>query len=474
MISSNTFYNISLSTLNIYNKVYGKGSTEYKKVVLDDHGDPTSYIISGDKQWWQNNKELTTIGKFDLTSQLNRYHQLKLGLDFTYYDLYVSDVKYEEVNIDSARNVLGYNVTHNKYHYYPKSFAAFIQDKIEYEGFVANVGVRFDYFDPTAERPAIEIPVKGEPGKKIVTEKIKASKKYQLSPRIGATFPITTKEIIHLSYGWFFQMPMFSYLFTNLNYDFSGYWPLVGDPDLKSEKTIAYELGYQRILGENTVVTITGFNKNINNLVDTKTYALPDTNILGHPERRGFAQFVNLAYGRVNGLEIALEKRYSDRYAARISYTYMKTLGSSSSAGEGYNMLIWGRDIQKDKEYPLSWDQRHTFVGEFEYIIPNSWGVFIVYKLNSPLPYTSYDSENPNNKRMEWRDCLDIRFSREIKLYTFAGKNSLLKMYLEIKNLFDHNNILWVDPYGRAGGKLADPVAFETGRRIRFGIEMRY
>lgn len=474
MVSSNTYYDLSLSVLDIFNNVLGKSSEEYQKVQLQNPNDPLSYVISGDKQWWQDNEEITALGKFNITSQINKYHQLRFGMEYLYYDLFVNDVKYYEVNVDSAQNLLGYNVVNNKYHYFPKSAAAYIQDKIEYEGFVANMGIRVDYFDPTAKRPAAEIPLKDLQGTLKEIPMVKASKKFQVSPRVGITFPITSQEIVHLNYGWFFQMPLFSYLFTNLNYDFSGYWPLVGDPDLKPERTIAYEIGYQRIMGENSVVSITGFSKDISNLVDTKTYALPDTFIQGHPARRGYAEYVNMAYGRAYGAELAYEKRYSNRYSARFSYTFMKAMGSSSAAGEGYNWLIWGIDVPKDREYPLSWDQRHTFVGEFNYRIPNSWGLYLIYKLNSPLPYTEANSVRPNDKRMDWRDYLDLKISREIKFEINRIKTGYVTAYLEIKNVLNKKNVLWVDPYGNAGGKLKDPTAFDIGRRIRMGLMMRF
>jgi len=475
MISSKTHYNLSLSTLDIYNQVLGKPSREYNPIVFEDPTNPISYIIKGEKQWWQDNEEITSIGKFNLTSQLTKNHQLRLGVEFIYYDLFVNDVQYYPVNIDSAQNLLGYNVVNNKYHYFPKSAAAYVQDKIEYEGFIANVGLRFDYFDPMAERPAAEIPLKDVPGRVKKIEKVKASKKIQISPRVGITFPVTEKDALRLNYGWFFQMPLFSQLYTNLNYDFSGYWPLVGDPDLKPEKTVAYELEYQRILGENSVLSVTGFNKDIYNLVDTKTYALPDSIIHNHPARRGYAEYVNLAYGHTYGLEFAFEKRYSNYYSTRLAYTYMKAMGSSSSAGEGYNWLIWGVNVPKNREYPLSWDQRHTFVGEFNFKIPNSWGLNLIYKLNSPLPYTRANSNYPNDRRMDWRDYLDLKLSWERRVFFENKSNSgYLMVYLEVKNAFDRKNVLWVDPYGRAGGKLKDPTAFSEGRRMRLGLEMRF
>ncbi len=468
-LNSKSYYTLSLSRFNVLQSILGKKSDEYYPVTLEIPWDPTSYVLSGDKQWWQDNREITSMAKLDWINQVNISHQIKAGVEFTYYDLYVNDVQYEEIPIDSTKNLLGYNVYNNQYRYFPKSGSAYLQDKIEYEGFVANIGGRFDFFDPTATRPAAEIPAKDTGNLQKVSE-IKASVKYQFSPRIGITFPISVKEKIHMNYGWFFQMPLFQYLYTNLDYDFQGYWPLVGNPDMQAEKTISYEAGYKRILSENMVVSVTAFNKDITNLADTKTYLLPDSTIGGSATRRGYAEYVNLAYGHATGIECVLEKRMSGWFSGKLSYTFMTAKGSSSSAGQGYNWLVWGVNVPRNQEYALSWDQRHTVIADVSIMKKDDWNINLLYQLNSPLPWTKVEDYKPNNQRMGWRQNLDFKVIKELHLFRNRFNANV---YVEGLNLFNNKNLLWKDSFGNNGGKLGDPSAWDPDRRIRIGMDMK-
>jgi len=471
VLSPTAFYTISLSRYVVRKRIEPKGPREFHEPRFYKN-DRRSWILEGYKQWWQDSREIIAILKADLVNQISSSHQIKAGLEFTYYDLDLYDFKYELTPIDTSRHLYGFSPYRNSYRYFPKAGAAYIQDKIEYQGFVANLGVRFDFLDPTARRPAIELPpVRVEEKYYRKLPEVKASLKAQLSPRIGLAFPLTERDALHVNYGWFFQMPTFEYLYTSLDNDLSAYWPLIGNPDLEPERTIAYELSYKRILSESWVMSITAFNKDIFNLVDTKTLALPDSTLQGTSERarRGFAEYVNLAYGHIRGLEVLFEKRFSGWFSASLSYTLMKATGSSSSAGQGYNWMVWGIPVPLHREYPLSWDQRHTFILNADIRKPQHWGINVLIRLNSPLPYTAVNSRSPNNLRMGWRNYVDLKANRDFSL----GKGVQLTLYLEILNLLDARNILWVDGWGRPGGHLADPSAYDEGRRIRLGFSIK-
>ena len=42
---------------------------------------------------------------------------------------------------------------------------------------------------------------------------------YALSPRLGLSFPITDRGVIHFSYGHFFQIPDFQYLYSSPDFN---------------------------------------------------------------------------------------------------------------------------------------------------------------------------------------------------------------------------------------------------------------
>jgi len=119
--------------------------------------------------------------KFDMTSQINKFNQVKFGMDYQDHrlelddyaliDNYRGDVTYtavepellniyqlmQEAGIESPENmpswVKYWNQDRSYYLNTPKEFSAYFQDKIEYGDMILNFGVRYDYFDPNSWVP---------------------------------------------------------------------------------------------------------------------------------------------------------------------------------------------------------------------------------------------------------------------------------------------------------------------------------
>jgi hypothetical protein len=77
--------------------------------------------------------------RFDLTSQLNFNNQVKTGFEFVYSNL--------DLNFGIVNQVFPESNTYIKETYNPIRAAFYVQDKLEFEEFIANVGVRLDYSD---------------------------------------------------------------------------------------------------------------------------------------------------------------------------------------------------------------------------------------------------------------------------------------------------------------------------------------
>src|SRR6185369_705605 len=148
----------------------------------------------------------------------------------------------------------------------------------ELEYLIINVGMRFDYFQPDGY-------VLNDPEQIAALDSLqppypsslvhKASAKSQISPRIGISYPITDRGAIHFSYGHFFQIPAFEFLYRNPNLripysgadnlpDFIG--NIIGNADLQPQRTTMYELGLQQELAADFGVTATAYYKDIRNL----------------------------------------------------------------------------------------------------------------------------------------------------------------------------------------------------------------
>ena len=91
---------------------------------------------------------------------------------------------------------------------------------MEFTSMILNAGLRLDYFNANA----LYAPDPFKP----TSDLIDADGKFTLSPRIGISFPITDEGIIHFSYGHFYQLPPFRYLYTNPEFEdiasYSGLW----------------------------------------------------------------------------------------------------------------------------------------------------------------------------------------------------------------------------------------------------------
>lgn len=473
MLSDKTFYTAKLSYYNILKSVLGRPQAKYNlNLVFDEEG---LFILSGDKAWWQDAQEVTSNLKLDFVSQVHHSHQVKAGIDLTYYDLAMNNVEIEPFPPNFHPELppeFRFNVYNTRYRYFPKMAALYLQDKFDLQRFAMNLGLRYDYLDPAGERPVIEDILKLNSNEiQVFTKKVPVASKAQISPRFGIAFPLGVNDKLHINYGHFFQAPLFEYLYTNLEYDFSGYNPLVGNPDLKPEKTVALEVGYEKKIGPDMLFSVTGFNKDITNLIDVQFFQIPieDTGIYSSGV---YTRFVNLAYGTANGLEFLFKKQQGERWSGQVSYTLMQAKGSSYAVGDRANVLQFGGIVEEGEHY-LSWDQRHTIICNLEYRAPRRWLANLVWRINSPKPYTLDEGQvnaagkliTPNNRRLDWTNYLDLKLRRHFKFG--PGR---LGVQLEARNLLDSRNLLWRDQQGRIGGLLGDPTAYDVGRRVSLGV----
>ncbi|HCW76494.1 MAG TPA: hypothetical protein DHU63_08145, partial [Candidatus Marinimicrobia bacterium] len=105
--------------------------------------------------WWLDHQEIQTMAMADLTQVLGEHHQVKAGIEGTYYDLYKKNV--QALYIPTADSNFPQFITYDtEYRYFPWKMAGYLQDKMDFDGLVVNAGLRLDYFNPRASRPALE------------------------------------------------------------------------------------------------------------------------------------------------------------------------------------------------------------------------------------------------------------------------------------------------------------------------------
>ena len=93
--------------------------------------------------------------------------------------------------------------------------------------------------------------------------------KWKISPRLGVSFPITERGVVHFSYGHFFQIPRFELLYENPDFDLdqgTGNVGVIGNADLRPEKTVSGELGIQQQITPSMAIDVTGYFRDIRDL----------------------------------------------------------------------------------------------------------------------------------------------------------------------------------------------------------------
>ncbi|GAB5409329.1 MAG: hypothetical protein BalsKO_16940 [Balneolaceae bacterium] len=138
-----------------------------------------------------------------------------------------------------------------------------------------------------------------------------ASVKYQFSPRIGVAYPINDRGVIYFSYGYFFQMPSYERLYTNsqiiLNQG-GGEQGLFGNPDLKPERSIQYELGLKQ--ENNLKVQPLSLQVTIK---DTRDYVSSRPQVTGNSSIN-YGIYFNRDYSKSIGMTFAFNQFVSKRF----------------------------------------------------------------------------------------------------------------------------------------------------------------
>ena len=99
---------------------------------------------------------------------------------------------------------------------------------------------------------------------------VEVDPKSKWSPRIGLAYPVTDRTVFHFSYGHFFQTPTFDAMTYNAVKDITATLPLVGNPRIKPQKTVAFETGLKQALSTDVALELTLWSKDIRDLLSTQ------------------------------------------------------------------------------------------------------------------------------------------------------------------------------------------------------------
>ena len=433
----------------------------------------------------QNTNSLIT--KAEVVWQLDRINFFESGMEFQYSDIKFGPpgffVSTTENGVQILKPVYEFPNMPGLQSYYPKQFAAYLQDRIELADIVIRAGVRFEYYDPDAQIPSdLRNPansIEGAPQSQLVDTEIKTV----LAPRLGINFPMSASSSVYFSYGHFYQMPALGLLYGNADYSIlsdlaanSISYGIMGNPDLRPEFTVQYEFGFKQAISNILGLQLSFFYKDINDLLGTE--------VIETYNSAEYWRFTNVDFGSVYGFTVSLFQQNYSNISSSLNYTLQFAEGNSSDPRETTNRAASGQD-PRPKYVPFNWDQRHTLNLTAVYSIPDDFSISAILKFGSGQPYTPVigtgfgADQDPNSGRKESYFLIDLRGEKYFNLDIVN-----LSVFLRVFNLLNEhfvNGFVFSDTGSpdyalypeTVRAQLYDPSRFFEPRRIEFGISLR-
>ncbi len=424
------------------------------------------------KQW---DNHFIEMGATAEQSSVRYYNIAPVGLQIPsltdpYYDvrpfMFGYDNRGNEIDSDQGLTAYDGNFWRNDGPKSPITAAFYIQDKYEFEDFILNFGIRWDYFDPNTKRirDVNDMFRFGPNPNRLDPEDWEdAPAETYFSPRFGFAFPVSEKTVFHAQYGVFRQSPRLFDIYT----DWFALETLETDDNrtayhsnLQSETTTQYEFGLKHQIGDFASLDVTAFYKNVKGL----------TNIVRELTKLGqdtipYLTTANTDFGTVKGLAFSFNLRRLGPLSARLDYTLSDAQGTGSSQTSSFTAAFRNTDGETPKSIaPLSFDQRHTLTASIDirafenegpqlgnfYLFENT-GLNMLVTYNSGRPYTPLEFVNVlpgagsnlgdltqyiNSARGDGVFRVDLKLERNVNI----TQGISLQPYLVVQNLFDREN----------------------------------
>lgn len=452
-------------------------------------------------------------GKFDFTRQFGVRHEVRFGLDAQRHSLerenftvLYDQQRYLQPTVENvntaARDKYGctefFDMPDGADYFYPLErdtesgseaadceaqtvleLSAYVQDKIEFEDFIINAGLRYERFDPNgvyipdllALDDYVLVDDGANPDDLLPLED--AGVKNLLLPRLGVSFPITERGIIHFSYGHFAQMPRLRDMYRNPELEFpANSTPTFGNPNMRPERTVQYEIGLQQQLTNTLAFDITGYFKNIRDYLTLQR--IQYSTIAGQESYRIYR---NKDYANIKGITFSLTKRRAPQglVSATIDYTFQVAEGNDDRADAFFFNSLSGKETEFEI-VPLDFDQTSIISGTVSISRPGNWGISFIGQYATGYPYSPQilDQNLDLRSNSDNKPNLIQLDSRIFKQFEIGGARVMT--FLQAYNLLDILNERYVfDDTGRAtytlNGGLEDPHAAWTPYYGQPGIQ---
>lgn len=413
----------------------------------------------------------TWVGQLngDLVWQVDRHNEFEAGFSAELTNLSVYTGTWLQSQTSWTPDLWQY------YNVMPISGGAYLQDKLEFEGMIANLGVRLDYWNPSKNGFAVTNPpspaytafyndiysnipgafgsyqrwlayenmLSSPPGWPTTPNKVQVP----ISPRLSVSFPVTESSKLYFNYGHFYQRPPVSFLYDLALYPAAATVP---SPNLAMGKTISYEFGYEQSFLQNYLATVSFYYK------DVRNQPLPQTYVDWYHENE-VTQYVPDGYNIVEGLEMRLEKTMGRFVTFWANYDYMLLSSGQSGLAYIYENQLEAANAMRSANLTTTIPKPRAHV-DLNLHTPPDWGpsIFGFQALSSWYLDLLFDwqsggkmlwnPEETNPKLYEWVDIvdytnLDLRLTKTVTVsklnfqLIFTVQNVLNEKRLDTDNM---------------------------------------
>jgi len=400
---------------------------------------------------WANTRDTSDVsvftGRIDLTSQLNRVLQIKTGAELIVSDI---NLNYKRVRLalTGPEPVEDYPFSRQ-----PIQGAAYLQGKLEFQGMIANLGVRADFFDTNTAWWVTDNPFDSAYRNRVdeldeVLDKEDPDIQIFLSPRLGISFPITQRSKIYFNYGHFRQL-LNPFDVFGIRQSRDGGIDVIGNPEHPMPQTVAYELGVDQNLFDQYLLRISGFYRDIRQQPRNVSY-----NGLG-----GLVNYVIKEpwnYEDIRGAEITLTKIRGKWIRGFINYTFLQTKSGNFGYSQFNENTFRQRNyLRNSTDYRLSAPLAEPFArmnlllltpSDFVPSVLNGallgdWRVSLLgdWRQGRPWIWSGGGSAPPElQQNVRWRSYMnfDLRFTKHINT-RFGGA----QIFVDISNVFNRRHL---------------------------------
>jgi hypothetical protein len=465
--------------------------------------------------------------KGDIKSQITNHHLLSAGFDLKFYRY----TQLRRYTIVGRFDVEDYVVK-------PYELGFYAQDKIEYSGIIVNLGLRADafnsgayeidnYFAPyTVETKQIQLGGTNEVltvNRYLIKRNTPVKTKWLVGPRVGISHPISDKASMYYSFSRSMQVPPYASIFGDSYAEMHGTLPNIFLVDQEPLKSTIYEMGIQYVISNYFGIDISAYYKTIENYVPLAYGVTPRPGVA----ITYFIRF-NGGYADSRGIEFTLNSRALPvanlfRLSGRLTYaySYIKNLVVSPDALRGQNVTAFSTLGGDSAKYggKLPFENAKYFAGYEMNVVSNLSSGFTGYDrphrinlnlfFDFPAPFKGIPLDfrlstfttaasgflyplitaDPRSRKLgegPW----NIRTDMKVEAGYTIGRIRI-SPYIEVRNLFDRENIIGYDRTTDEGqllweqkkiptGPLGLTVfrdgtsAFDIAREIYFGININF